>query len=187
MDDREQQRKVRHRLAVLRHAEEVTGSVSATCRYYGISRQVFYAYSIGSALTRSTPLSRYASSAGPRRSIASTKPLDQLPGEPRASMALRIRSTSPSLGAVARMQSPIATTPAHPGGQSFDAAFVMTCNPVCGKSGAPASSAHIPRTRSSNARRRGLNATPRRPRPRAAIRRSKSRPQRVSCSRGARL
>jgi transposase InsO family protein len=42
MDDREQQRKVRHRLAVLRHAEEVTGSVSATCRYYGISRQVFY-------------------------------------------------------------------------------------------------------------------------------------------------
>ena len=42
MDDREQQRKVRHRLAVLRHAEEVTGNVSATCRYYGISRQVFY-------------------------------------------------------------------------------------------------------------------------------------------------
>src|ERR1700730_15356874 len=42
MDDREQQRKIRHRLAVLRHAEEVSGSVSATCRYYGIRRQVFY-------------------------------------------------------------------------------------------------------------------------------------------------
>lgn len=42
MDDREQQRKIRHRLAVLRHAEEVTGNVSATCRYYGISRQCFY-------------------------------------------------------------------------------------------------------------------------------------------------
>jgi transposase InsO family protein len=42
MDDREQQRKVRHRLAVLRHAEEVTGNVAATCRYYGISRQCFY-------------------------------------------------------------------------------------------------------------------------------------------------
>ena len=42
MDDREQQRKVRHRLAVLRHAEEVSGNVAATCRYYGISRQVFY-------------------------------------------------------------------------------------------------------------------------------------------------
>ena len=42
MDDREQQRKVRHRLAMLRHAEEVTGNVAATCRYYGISRQSFY-------------------------------------------------------------------------------------------------------------------------------------------------
>jgi hypothetical protein len=37
MDDREQQRKVRHRLAVLRHAEEVSGNVAATCRHYGIS------------------------------------------------------------------------------------------------------------------------------------------------------
>ncbi|MBT8241573.1 MAG: helix-turn-helix domain-containing protein, partial [Acidimicrobiia bacterium] len=42
MDDREQQRKIRHRLAVLRHADEVSGNVSATCRYYGISRQCFY-------------------------------------------------------------------------------------------------------------------------------------------------
>ena len=42
MDEREQQRKVRHRLAVLRHAEEVTGNISATCRYYGISRPTFY-------------------------------------------------------------------------------------------------------------------------------------------------
>jgi transposase InsO family protein len=42
MDEREQQRKIRHRLGVLRHAEEVTGSVAATCRYYGISRPTFY-------------------------------------------------------------------------------------------------------------------------------------------------
>jgi transposase-like protein len=42
MDEREQQRKVRHRLAMLRHAEEVSGNVAATCRYYGISRQAFY-------------------------------------------------------------------------------------------------------------------------------------------------
>jgi transposase-like protein len=42
MDDREQQRKIRHRLAVLRHAAEVTGNVAATCRYYGISRPTFY-------------------------------------------------------------------------------------------------------------------------------------------------
>ncbi|MDX2565190.1 leucine zipper domain-containing protein [Streptomyces sp. TX20-6-3] len=31
-----------HRLAVLRHAEEVTGNVALTCRYYGISRTCFY-------------------------------------------------------------------------------------------------------------------------------------------------
>jgi transposase InsO family protein len=42
MDDREQLRKVRHRLAVLRHAEEVSGNVAGTCRYYGISRPTFY-------------------------------------------------------------------------------------------------------------------------------------------------
>jgi len=37
-------RQQRHRLAVLRHAEEVTGNVAATCRYYGISRQAYYAW-----------------------------------------------------------------------------------------------------------------------------------------------
>ncbi|MGH8983562.1 MAG: IS481 family transposase [Acidimicrobiia bacterium] len=42
MDEREQQRKIRHRLAILRHAEEITGNVAATCRYYGISRPTFY-------------------------------------------------------------------------------------------------------------------------------------------------
>ena len=41
MTEIEQQRKIRHRLAVLRHAQEVTGSVSKTCRYYGISRPTF--------------------------------------------------------------------------------------------------------------------------------------------------
>jgi transposase InsO family protein len=42
MDERQHQRLIKHRLAVLQHAEEVTGNVAATCRYYGISRQVFY-------------------------------------------------------------------------------------------------------------------------------------------------
>jgi len=42
MDDRTQQRKIKQRLAVLRHAEEVTGNVAQTCRYYGISRPTFY-------------------------------------------------------------------------------------------------------------------------------------------------
>ena len=32
-------REVRRRLAIIRHAEEVTGNVAMTCRYYGISRQ----------------------------------------------------------------------------------------------------------------------------------------------------
>jgi transposase InsO family protein len=35
-------RMAKHRLAILRHAEEITGNVALTCRYYGISRQVFY-------------------------------------------------------------------------------------------------------------------------------------------------
>ena len=42
MDDREQQRRIKHRLSVLRHAEELSGNVAATCRYYGISRPTFY-------------------------------------------------------------------------------------------------------------------------------------------------
>jgi transposase-like protein len=32
------------RLAVLRHVEEVSGNVVATCRYYGISRQCYYGW-----------------------------------------------------------------------------------------------------------------------------------------------
>jgi len=42
MDEREQQRKIRHRLAMIRHAEGVTGNAAATCRYYGISRPCCY-------------------------------------------------------------------------------------------------------------------------------------------------
>ncbi|VAW02697.1 Transposase, partial [hydrothermal vent metagenome] len=42
MTEREQQRLVNHRLAVIRHVEEVTGNVARTCRYYGISRPTFY-------------------------------------------------------------------------------------------------------------------------------------------------
>ena len=42
MSEQQLDRQIRHRLAVLRHAEEVTGNVAMTCRYYGISRQTFY-------------------------------------------------------------------------------------------------------------------------------------------------
>jgi transposase-like protein len=37
-------RQVRRRLAVLRHVEEVTGNVALTCRYFGISRQLYYVW-----------------------------------------------------------------------------------------------------------------------------------------------
>jgi transposase InsO family protein len=37
-------REVRRRLAIIQHAEEVTGNVAMTCRYYGISRQVYYTW-----------------------------------------------------------------------------------------------------------------------------------------------
>src|ERR1700739_2279676 len=35
-------RRANRRPAVLQHADEVSGNVAATCRYYGISRKVFY-------------------------------------------------------------------------------------------------------------------------------------------------
>lgn len=37
-------RQIRRRLAILQHAEEVTGNVAMTCRYYGITRQSFYCW-----------------------------------------------------------------------------------------------------------------------------------------------
>jgi len=40
--DRELDKNAARRLAIIRHAREVTGNVAPTCRYYGISRQVFY-------------------------------------------------------------------------------------------------------------------------------------------------
>lgn len=40
--ERELERRAKHKLAVLKHVEEVSGSVSATCRYYGISRTCCY-------------------------------------------------------------------------------------------------------------------------------------------------
>jgi transposase-like protein len=42
MTERERDRHAAHRLAIIRHAQELTGNVSKTCRYYGISRQVYY-------------------------------------------------------------------------------------------------------------------------------------------------
>src|SRR3954463_10025573 len=44
MTERELTRGGARRLAIIRHAQEVTGNVSATCRYYGITRQTFYVW-----------------------------------------------------------------------------------------------------------------------------------------------
>ena len=42
MTEKEMEREVQRRLVIFNHAEEVTGNVAMTCRYYGISRQTFY-------------------------------------------------------------------------------------------------------------------------------------------------
>lgn len=42
MTERELDRHAAHRLAIIRHAQELTGNVAKTCRYYGISRQAYY-------------------------------------------------------------------------------------------------------------------------------------------------
>ena len=44
MTEKEAARSAARRLAILRHAEEVTGNVAKTCRYYGVSRQLFYVW-----------------------------------------------------------------------------------------------------------------------------------------------
>ena len=44
VSEQELQRQAKHRLAVIRHAREVTGNVAQTCRYYGISRQTNYSW-----------------------------------------------------------------------------------------------------------------------------------------------
>ena len=42
MTERELSRKANWRLAIIRHAQEVTGNVAFTCRYYGVNRQSYY-------------------------------------------------------------------------------------------------------------------------------------------------
>jgi len=39
--EKELTKRAARRLAIIRHAEEVSGSVAKTCRYYGISRACF--------------------------------------------------------------------------------------------------------------------------------------------------
>ncbi len=44
MTEKEIEREVQRRLAIFSHAEEVTGNVAMTCRYYGINHQTFYTW-----------------------------------------------------------------------------------------------------------------------------------------------
>lgn len=44
MTERELTRNAARRLAILRHAQEVTDNIAQTCRYYGITRQAFYTW-----------------------------------------------------------------------------------------------------------------------------------------------
>jgi transposase len=44
MTNQELARGAARRLAIIRHAQEVSGNVAGTCRYYGISRQTYYAW-----------------------------------------------------------------------------------------------------------------------------------------------
>ena len=44
MTERELSRNAARRLAIIRHAQEVTGNVALTCRYYGITRQSYYVW-----------------------------------------------------------------------------------------------------------------------------------------------
>ena len=44
MTEQQLARMAKRRLAILRHAEDITGNVALTCRYYGISRQIFYTW-----------------------------------------------------------------------------------------------------------------------------------------------
>ena len=51
-------RRANRRLAVLQHAEEVSGNVAATCRYYGISRVGFTGGSAGTKMWAATDSGR---------------------------------------------------------------------------------------------------------------------------------
>jgi transposase InsO family protein len=44
MTEHELARGAARRLAIIRHAQEVTGNVAGTCRYYGITRQAYYTW-----------------------------------------------------------------------------------------------------------------------------------------------
>ncbi len=67
MTERELVRNAARRLAIIRHAEEVTDNVAKTCRYFGITRQSYYVWptspTSAPGLASSMPLSSPTCSA----------------------------------------------------------------------------------------------------------------------------
>ena len=47
MTERELTRNAARRLAIIRHAQEISGNVALTCRYYCITRQCYYVWLLG--------------------------------------------------------------------------------------------------------------------------------------------
>ena len=81
-------REVRHRLAILQHAEDVSRNVSMTCRHYGISQPVY-----------STRLRRYRERASTTIAVMPIRPSDshaiKNALQTRAVIAIRDRPTRP--------------------------------------------------------------------------------------------
>jgi hypothetical protein len=63
--EKELARGAAHRLAIIRHAQEATGNVSLTCRYYGITRHGHVRSDSGYSRD-SRPVSRGSTSRPPR-------------------------------------------------------------------------------------------------------------------------
>ena len=89
MTERELERRAQRRLAVLRLVEKVSGSVAATCRYYGISRQCHYGWlrryeaDVEGPLQPAAPLARHHSGGGGGEDRVAAEALPLQPGEDR--------------------------------------------------------------------------------------------------------
>ncbi|MEI7548493.1 MAG: helix-turn-helix domain-containing protein [Actinomycetota bacterium] len=79
---------VRHRLAVIQHAEEVSGNVAATCRYYGITRTTFYRWVRAYEPHPRAPRTQLRTGSGP--------------GATRNTASLRLRSSRHHTGPTVR-------------------------------------------------------------------------------------
>jgi transposase-like protein len=104
VNERELDRNAARRLAIIRHAREVTGNVAMTCRYYGISRQVFYTWlrryeTGGLAGLRDGPSGHAPAAAGRRNASSAPRPRHHRHGTTGGRQALMpTRSWWPAVG-----------------------------------------------------------------------------------------